>query len=153
MRFGDHPGLWGLIGYAVAGAALVALMLLVSYLAGERRDRESEQPYEAGMLPTGGAESPVSVRFYLVAMMFLVFDVEAVFVLAWAVAARELGWAGYAEVALFIAVLVAAWFYLWRIGALDWGTSALFAARRRARARVEPEREEAGGGVVVEPGE
>ena len=64
----------------------------------------------------------LSARFYLVAMFFVVFDLEAVFLFAWAVAAREVGWAGYWEVLIFIGVLMAALMYLWRVGALDWAT-------------------------------
>jgi NADH-quinone oxidoreductase subunit A len=153
MRLAQHPSL-AILVYLAAALAVIAAMLLVSHFAGERRDRSGEQPYESGMLPTGSAEAPVSVRFYLIAMLFLIFDVEAAFVLAWTVAVRELGWAGFAEAALFIAVLVAAWLYVWRVGALDWGTTALLASRRREerRRREEPRAEEVGGEVVAQPG-
>ncbi len=152
MRLAQHPSL-AILVYAAAAVAVIAAMLVVSHYAGERRDRSGEAPYESGMLPTGSAEAPVSVRFYLIAMLFLIFDVEAAFVLVWTVAVRELGWAGFTEAALFIAVLVAAWLYVWRIGALDWGTSALFVARRRQRRPREAARaEEVGDEVVAEPG-
>jgi NADH-quinone oxidoreductase subunit A len=64
----------------------------------------------------------LTAKFYLVAMFFVIFDLEAVFVIAWALAARPLGWAGYIEILIFIGVLMAALVYLWRLGALDWGT-------------------------------
>jgi NADH-quinone oxidoreductase subunit A len=62
------------------------------------------------------------VKFYLIAMFFVVFDLESVFIFAWAVAGRELGWPGYWELAVFAGVLIAVLVYLWRLGALDWGT-------------------------------
>jgi NADH-quinone oxidoreductase subunit A len=70
--------------------------------------------------PTNLARVRFPAKFYLVAMFFVIFDVEAVFLFAWAVAVRETGWAGYAEVLLFITVLLATLAYLWRVGALDW---------------------------------
>jgi NADH-quinone oxidoreductase subunit A len=78
------------------------------------------EPYEGGIVSEGSARVRFSARYYLVAMFFVVFDLEAVFLFAWAVAARELGWAGYFEVLLFVAVLVASLIYLWKVGALDW---------------------------------
>jgi NADH-quinone oxidoreductase subunit A len=72
---------------------------------------------------TGSARARHPIQFYLVAMFFVIFDLEAVFLLAWAVAAEEVGWLGYFEILVFVGILVAAWAYLWRIGALDWGTS------------------------------
>ena len=65
----------------------------------------------------------VSVKFYLIALFFVIFDVEAVFIFAWAISFREAGWQGYAEMLIFILILIAALIYLWRVGALDWGTS------------------------------
>ena len=78
------------------------------------------EPYEGGIVSEGSARVRFSVRYYMVAMFFVVFDLEAVFLFAWAGAARELGWAGYCEVLLFVGVLVAALVYLWKVGALDW---------------------------------
>lgn len=100
----------------------VASMLLLSTFLGERHEgRETGEPYESGIPITGSARTPYSAQFYLVAVFFLVFDLEAVFLFAWAVAAVELGWSGYVEVLVFIGVLLAALVYLWREGALDWG--------------------------------
>ena len=89
-----------------------------------------DQPYESGIVSEGSARVRVSAKFYLVAMFFVIFDLEAVFIFAWAIAARELGWAGYSEILVFIAILVAALAYLWRLGALDWSPS-----RRTIRVR------------------
>jgi len=115
----------------VVGTA--AGMLVVSYVLGprQRRDRTA-QPYESGMTPTGPARPRVAVDFYLVAVLFIIFDLEAIFVFAWATAVREVGWAAYFEMLLFTAILIAGLAYLWREGALDWGPSA---ERRRARER------------------
>lgn len=115
--------LWPLGAYFLLVVFLVAGMLLLSHLLGERhRDLATDVPYESGIVPTGTAETRFSAKFYLVAMFFVIFDLEAVFIFAWAVAARELGWLGYGEVALFIGILLAALVYLARLGALDWGS-------------------------------
>lgn len=111
-----------MIVYTGAVIVLVAGMLGVSYVLGQRhRERETGDPYEGGIVSTGSARVRLSVKFYLVAMFFVIFDLEAVFLFAWAVAARELGWAGYAEALVFVGILVAALVYLWRSGGLDWG--------------------------------
>ena len=115
--------LWPLVVYAAIVAVLVAAMLGLSYVLGQRhRDRSTDFPYESGILSEGSARVRLSFKFYLVAMFFVIFDLEAVFILAWAVAVRETGWTGYIEVSIFIAVLLAALAYLWRVGALDWGS-------------------------------
>ncbi len=117
--------LWPLAVYALAVVVLVAGMMGVSYVLGQRhQERETGDPYEGGIISTGSARVRLSVKFYLVAMFFVVFDLEAVFLFAWAVAARELGWAGYIEALVFVGILVAALAYLWRSGALDWGERA-----------------------------
>jgi NADH-quinone oxidoreductase subunit A len=121
-----HPVLlWPLLVYFAAVILLVATMLGLSYLLGQRHDQPATgQPYESGIVSTGSARLLLSADFYLVAMFFVIFDLEAVFLFAWAVAAQQVGWAGYIEVLIFIGILVAALIYLWRIGALDWGTMA-----------------------------
>ena len=114
--------LWPLIVYSSL-AVLVTASMLASYVLGERHwDPGAGTPYESGIVSEGSARVRLSVRFYLVAMFFVVFDLEAVFLFAWAVAAREVGWAGYWEVVIFIGVLMAALMYLWGVGALDWAT-------------------------------
>lgn len=113
---------WTLGVYFVLVLALVAAMLTLSYLLGQRHSEPATgTPYEGGIASAGSARVRFSAKFYLVAMFFVIFDVEAVFLFAWAVAARTLGWHAYWEVVVFIAILVAALIYLWRIGALDWG--------------------------------
>ena len=128
-----HPALlWPLVVYFVAVIFLVAAMLGLSYVLGQRHeDPATGQPYESGIVSTGSARLRLSADFYLVAMFFVIFDLEAVFLFAWAIAFREVGWSGYLEALIFIGILVAALVYLWRLGALDWGTMARTARRRQ----------------------
>ena len=112
---------WPLAVYIVLVGMLVMAMLSMSFVLGQRHhDRATGSPYESGILSEGSARVRFSAKFYLIAMFFVIFDLEAVFLFAWAVAVRETGWAGYAEALLFIMVLLAALVYLWRVGALDW---------------------------------
>jgi NADH-quinone oxidoreductase subunit A len=85
-------------------------------------DRATGEPYEVGIVSEGSARVRFSAKFYLVAILFVIFDLEAVFVFAWAIAGRELGWAGYAGLLVFLLVLAVALIYEWRLGALDWVT-------------------------------
>lgn len=115
-------------------------MLGISSLLGGRDwGRAKNEPFESGVVSTGGAELRFSAKFYLVAMFFVIFDLEALFLFAWAVAVRESGWAGLIEVAIFIGVLLVGLIYLWRLGALDWAPDA---RRRRARRARELQREQ-----------
>ncbi len=116
--------LWPLIVYFAAVLILVGGMLGLSYILGQRhKSRQIDaDPYESGMLPTGTARVRFDVLFYLNAMFFVVFDLETMFIIAWAVAFRDAGWAGYIEILVFIVVLIASLIYLWKLGALDWIT-------------------------------
>lgn len=112
-----------LIASALAGA-LTAASVLVGW---RRPSRAKQQPYECGMEPTGDARAPVSVRFYLVAMVFILFDVEAIFLYPWAYIYRDfikmspsIGMYGFMEMMVYIAILLVGYFYLWKKGALDW---------------------------------
>jgi NADH-quinone oxidoreductase subunit A len=100
-------------------------MLGLSYVLGEHhRDRSTAEPYESGIIPTGSARLRLSVKFYLTAMFFVIFDLEAAFIFAWAIAFRQVGWTGYIEILIFVGVLLAGLVYLWRQGALDWTSKA-----------------------------
>jgi NADH-quinone oxidoreductase subunit A len=111
---------WPMALYAGLVVLVVGSMIGVSALLGERHHgRATGEPYEAGIPATGSARLRFPSTFYLIAMFFVVFDVESVFLFAWAVAAREVGWAGYAEMVVFVGILVVALVYLWRIGALE----------------------------------
>ncbi len=109
--------------YFVLVIAVVLTMLLLSWLLGQRQSRPAKNfPYESGIVSVGSAHFRISVHFYITAILFIIFDLEVVFLFAWAVAVRENGWAGFIEIAVFIFILTAALIYLWRIGALDWRT-------------------------------
>lgn len=113
--------LWVLGLYFLVVLLIVASMLGLSYVLGQRhKEPATGSPYESGILSEGSARVRLAAKFYLTAMFFVIFDLEAVFIFSWAVAARELGWTGYVELAVFVAILVAALAYLWRLGALDW---------------------------------
>jgi NADH-quinone oxidoreductase subunit A len=113
--------LWPLAVYLVIITGLVVAMLSLSFVLGQRHNnRQTGSPYESGILSQGSARVRLSAKFYLVAMLFVIFDLEAVFIFAWAIVVRETGWAGYFEALMFITVLLATLFYLWRVGALDW---------------------------------
>jgi NADH-quinone oxidoreductase subunit A len=116
--------LWPLLVYAGGVVLLVGFMVGFSYILGQRhKDRATGEPFESGILSTGSAELRFSAHFYLVAMFFVIFDLEAVFIITWAIAFKELGWVGYIGVAVFIGILLAVLVYEWRIGALDFGLS------------------------------
>ncbi len=124
--------------YAVLGAyllvdvVLVLLLLLATHFVGERHYQLSTGvPYECGELPTGSARLRFPADFYLVAVFFVIFDVVAVFLFAWAVTVRPLGWTGYFGVLAFSAVMVAGLAYLWGSGAFDWGRHRLEAHLER----------------------
>jgi len=111
-----------LLLYAIVVVILLAAILFLSYLLGQHHhDRATNKPYEGGIEQSGSARLRFSTQFYLVAMLFVIFDVEAVFIILWALGFYELGWAGYAGVAIFIGQLVVVLIYEWGIGALDIG--------------------------------
>jgi len=115
--------LWPLGVYATLVLGLVGAMLGLSYVLGQRhREHSTDFPYESGILSEGSARVRLSAKFYLVAMFFVIFDLEAIFIFAWAVAVRETGWTGYAVASTFVLVLLAALAYLWRVGALEWSS-------------------------------
>jgi NADH-quinone oxidoreductase subunit A len=103
-----------------AGFALISV-LLSNVLGPSKPTPEKSAPYECGMPAIGDARERQSVKFYLVAMIFLLFDIEVAFLYPWAMALRDLGWNGLVQVVLFMLLLVAGYVYVWRKGALDWG--------------------------------
>ena len=123
---------WPLGVYFAVVLFLVAAMLLVSWVLGQRhREPATGAPYESGILSTGSARVRLSAKFYLIAMFFVIFDLESVFLYLWAVSARDVGWSGFWEAFLFTALLLAALAYLWRLGALDWSPGAHRIRRER----------------------
>ncbi len=96
-------------------------MLAASHILNPRRiTPEKEMPYESGMIPLGDTRGRFSVKFYMVAISFIIFDLEAIFLIPWAVEMRSLGWAGFLAVSIFTAVLVVGLIYEWRKGGLEW---------------------------------
>lgn len=126
---------WPFVVYACGVLLLVATMLLLSWILGQRRANDAtNMPFESGVVPVGTSQVQMSVEFYLVAILFVIFDLETVFVLAWAVAFFELGWSGFFAVALFIVILVVALIYEISTGALNWGTKERAAAKPHEQA-------------------
>lgn len=124
---------WSIAAFVLVILAVCVLMLAVSALVGGRaRGRAKTEPFESGIVSVGGARMRLPAKFYLVAMFFVIFDVEALYLYAWAVSVRENGWAGFIEVSIFVFVLLAGLVYLWRIGALKWAPSV-----RRDRGSTE----------------
>ena len=108
------------VTFCLAGA-LVAIMVSMGRLLGPSRPtRTKGEPFECGNPPSGTAWGRFAVKFYMTAILFIVFDVEVVFLYPWAVVFRRMGWFGFAEVMLFVAVLGVALLYVWRKGALEW---------------------------------
>ena len=119
-----------LIIYFGAVLAITGVMLGGSYLLGQRHHaKAADEPFESGIVPTGDVHIRFSVHFYLLAIFFVIFDMESVFLFAWSVALKESGWSGFIEALIFISVLLATLIYLWALGALDW---------RTRRQRIDP---------------
>ena len=116
---------WAVGLFVVAVIGLCAFMVgAASLLGGRSQGRSKNIPYESGIVGTGSARQRFSVKFYLVAMLFVIFDIEAVFLFAWAVSVREVGWAGFWGAAIFIFILLAGLVYDSRVGALEWAPTA-----------------------------
>ena len=106
---------------AILGLAFAVVSIVASRFLGPRnRTAEKDAPYECGMPPVGDARERHSVKFYLVAMIFLLFDIEVAFLYPWAMAIRDLRWLGFAQVLVFFLILVAGYTYVWKKGVLDW---------------------------------
>ena len=115
------PGLLSFALYSVIVLAVLGLLLVLTRWLGEQKpDLEKARPYECGVIPTGGARFRYPVPFYLVAVFFLIFDVETALIFSWAVALEDLGWRGWLQISFFIIVLLISLIYLWKKGGLDW---------------------------------
>jgi len=109
--------------YSSLVLAVVVTMLGLSFFLGQKINRKYKNtPFESGIISVGSAQFRISVHFYLTAILFIIFDLEVVFLFAWAVAVEQAGWPGFIEISVFIFILIVALVYLWRIGALDWRT-------------------------------
>ena len=117
-----EPGIFSLAIYVVLILIFIASQLFIAVWLGEKkRTVEKLRPYESGIIPTGTARLRYPVPFYLLAIFFLIFDVEGAFIFAWAIAHGALGWAGWLQISFFIVMLLLGLFYIWRKGGLDWG--------------------------------
>lgn len=114
--------LWPILAYGAIVLSLVCLMLGLSFVLGQKHnERATGDPYEGGILSEGSARLRFSSQFYLIAMLFVIFDVETIFIVSWAIAFPELGWYGYIGVLIFVILLFVVLIYEWRNGALDFG--------------------------------
>jgi NADH-quinone oxidoreductase subunit A len=118
--------LQGLLAVVIAAA-----LIIISYVFGKKvRNKIKDTPYESGITPTGDARGRFSVKFYLVGMLFIVFDIEAIFLYPWAVVYRDLKWFGFVEMLVFVVLILSGFFYIWKKGALDWSQQDRPGAKR-----------------------
>jgi NADH-quinone oxidoreductase subunit A len=109
-----------LILFGVSIVNAVGMVVASAILNPRRPTPEKDMPYESGMIPLGDTRASFSVKFYMVALSFIIFDLEAIFLIPWAVEMRALGWEGFVAVSIFVAVLVVGFVYEWRKGGLNW---------------------------------
>jgi len=108
--------------YGLSVLLVIALMMFLAHILGEKhQEKETNEVFESGIEITGEARTRVPVHFYMLAMFFVIFDLEAVFIISWAVAFNEVGWTGYWGIVIFIGILLVVLVYEWRTGALDFG--------------------------------
>lgn len=123
MNASSTIDLWPLLLYSVIVIVLICGLLVASAFLGQKtKGHATQDVYESGVEGVGSAQFRMSVPFYLTAILFIIFDLEAAFLFAWAISIREAGWLGFAEVFIFIFILIAGLLYLWRSGALEWRT-------------------------------
>jgi NADH-quinone oxidoreductase subunit A len=111
---------WSAAVYVLGIVLVLGVMYGLSYILGERhRESQTDETYESGIKPTGSARARYSAQFYLIAMLFVIFDLEVVFLFAWAIGVVELGLTGYLGMLVFALILIVGLFYEWRVGAID----------------------------------
>jgi len=126
-------GWLGIVIMIVLGVGFAAVMIGLSVLLGPRNPTpEKLAPYECGMPAVGDARERQSVKFYLVAMIFLLFDIEVAFLYPWGVSLRDLGWSGFLQIVTFFLILLVGFVYVWRKGILDWGSRRVRTSTRKA---------------------
>jgi NADH-quinone oxidoreductase subunit A len=123
----NYPELYfPIVVQVVIAAVLAAALIAISYIFGKKvRNRVKDMPYESGIVPTGDARQRFSVKFYLVAMLFILFDIEAIFLYPWVVVYRELKMVAFVEMLIFVVLILSGFLYIWKKGALDWSGSDL----------------------------
>jgi NADH-quinone oxidoreductase subunit A len=116
----NHPYFPLLVIFALAGTVVLALLLVASKVGPKSTNPAKREPFESGNPPRGDARIRFSVKFYLVAMLFLIFDLEVVFLYPWAIYFRQLGIAGLVQMGIFLVILAIGYIYVWKKGALEW---------------------------------
>lgn len=120
LIFPIHPGAALAVHVALSAGIVAAIIVVAAWLREKRSGARADVPYEGGVLPAQPQQGPLNAPYFLIAALFVIFDMEAAILFAWAVAARDTGWLGLIEAAVFIGVLLLALVYLWADGALDW---------------------------------
>ena len=124
---------------ALLAMVISAALVTLSFVVGRRlKNKVKDMPYECGISPTGDAQHRFSVRFYLVAMMFILFDIEAIFLYPWAVVFKQLKMFGFLEMLVFVILILAGFFFIWKKGVLDWAHSDLAPAKPVLRLDLKP---------------
>ena len=117
-----EPAVFSLVIYGMMIFALItALLFIASWLGEKKSNPEKLRPYESGVIPTGSARLRYPIPFFLIAVFFLIFDVEGAYIFSWAISCDELGWSGWLQISFFIIMLLLGLVYIWRKGGLDWG--------------------------------
>ncbi len=117
-----QPGVFSLVVYTLMVMALIAVLLFIAAWLGEKKPGEEKlRAYESGIIPTGNARLHQPVPFYLVAIFFLLFDVEGAYIFSWAITWEALGWSGWLQITFFIGMLLLGLAYVWKKGGLEWG--------------------------------
>ena len=120
-----EPGIFSLVLYSIMIVGLIAVLMFIASWIGEKKPNiEKLRPYESGVIPTGSARLLYPVPFYLVAIFFLLFDVEGAYIFSWAIAWEQLGWSGWLQISFFIVVLLLGLVYVWKKGGLEWGPTS-----------------------------
>ncbi len=136
------PDMLPLLLFMLAVGGVIGVALVAAWFIGSKARHGGARtlPFESGIVPVGDAEEMrLSIEYYLIAVFFVIFDLETIFIIAWAVAYFDVGWRGYIGASIFILILLAALFYEWRSGALDWGLKRRAAEPGRyARAEALP---------------
>lgn len=124
---------------AVLAMVIAAALVTLSFAIGRRlKNKVKDMPYECGIAPTGDARQRFSVKFYLVAMLFILFDIEAIFLYPWAVVFKQLKMFGFVEMLVFVVLILAGFFFVWKKGVLDWAHNDAAPARPVVRIDLTP---------------
>jgi NADH-quinone oxidoreductase subunit A len=116
----DHPYFPLIVMFGIAAVVVLALLFVASKVGPKSTNPAKAEPFESGNPPKGDARMRFSVRFYLIAMLFLIFDLEVVFLYPWAIYFRQLGMFGLVQMVIFLVILTIGYVYVWKKGALDW---------------------------------